>query len=66
MTCVAGKTYLTKGSYYAYIMLVQLQDGMPGVLRFGLVGGVPLETQNPYPYLGVIFPELGGKIGTQF
>ena len=28
-----------------------------GVLRFGLVGGVPLETQNPYPFLGVILAE---------
>ena len=32
----------------------------PGrLLRFGLVGDVPLAAQNPYPCSGVIFPKKG-------
>ena len=31
----------------------------PAVLRFGLIGGVPLAAQDPHPYSGVIL-----KIGT--
>ena len=34
-------------------------DADGGVLRFSLVGGVPPETQNPYPYLGVTIPKIG-------
>ena len=41
--------------------------GGGGVLRFGLDGGVPLEPQNPYPSLRVIFlpivKDFSWKIG---
>ena len=33
-----------------------------GVLRFGLVGDVPLAAQDPFPYSEVIFPKIGTHI----
>ena len=37
-----------------------------GILRFGLVGDVPLAAQNPYPCSGVIFPQKVPKTETHF
>ena len=41
------------------LMIIRLWVQTPGVPRFGLVGGVPLKPQNPYPILRVILVEKG-------
>ena len=41
------------------IARMTLQSYNPGVLTFGLDGGVPFEPRNPYPFLRVILAEKG-------
>ena len=42
--------------------LREVAHGGGGVIKIGLVGGVPLETQHTYPYLHVLRVILAGEV----